>query len=110
MKSGIVRWESKWSDVGREVRLSHSFKLSEVSLERLPILWGNDSRLKHLHKKSEVRLDRFPIFSDTFLRFLQSIKLSEVSLVRFPILDGNNTSLEQSTQTEFSKFFQIFNP
>ena len=44
MKSGVLRWVSEWSDVGIEVRISHTLKLSEMRLERFPILEGNDTR------------------------------------------------------------------
>ena len=47
-----------------EVRLSHLLKLSDVRLERFPILSGNETSLEDPLKVSERRLDRFPIFSD----------------------------------------------
>ena len=45
--SGVLRWESEWSDVGMAVRLVHPLKLREVRLDKFPIHKGNDIRLEH---------------------------------------------------------------
>ena len=91
--SGILRWESEWSDVGREVRLEHPLKSSEVRLERFPIDSGSSRSV--IPRSSElmfrlVSLLRFPILSGNDSRLKHSLKFSERRLDRFPILEGND--------------------
>ena len=88
-----MRWESERSDVGREVRLSHRVNLSEVSLDRFPILDGNGKSLEHPLKSSEVRFDKVPIVEGNDTRLEHLLKSSEVRLERFPRLSGNVSRL-----------------